>query len=161
VRVNARRSRLRSLLSPPAIEVPEGRRLARILYPITLCILGLMAALALAHPSVAPEPQAAIERVPTDTRRSERAAIDATRVVEAGRTLLETRAREQAAVAELAQRMKHVHPEARVLYVSGYADDALGRRGVDPGDEAFPAKPFTPDALARRVREILDAPGRS
>ncbi len=62
--------------------------------------------------------------------------------------------------AELVERMKHVHPEAKVLYVSGYADDALGQRGIVPGDEAFLAKPFTPEALARKVREILDAPTR-
>jgi CheY-like chemotaxis protein len=62
---------------------------------------------------------------------------------------------------ELVERMKHVHPEAKVLYVSGYADDALGQRGVVPGNEAFLAKPFTPEALARKVREILDAPTRA
>jgi signal transduction histidine kinase len=62
--------------------------------------------------------------------------------------------------AELVERMKDVHPEAKVLYVSGYADDALGERGVVPGNEAFLAKPFTPEALARKVREILDAPTR-
>jgi two-component system cell cycle sensor histidine kinase/response regulator CckA len=61
---------------------------------------------------------------------------------------------------ELVERMKHVHPEAKVLYVSGYADEALGQRGVVPGNEAFLAKPFTPEALARKVREILDAPSR-
>jgi CheY-like chemotaxis protein len=62
---------------------------------------------------------------------------------------------------ELVERMKHVHPEAKVLYISGYADEALGQRGVVPGNEAFLAKPFTPEALARKVREILDAPTRA
>jgi hypothetical protein len=40
--------------------------------------------------------------------------------------------------------------------MSGYTDDALGQHGVlDPGT-AFLQKPFEPDALARKVREVLD-----
>ena len=46
----------------------------------------------------------------------------------------------------------------RVLYMSGYTDAAITQQGIlDPGT-AFLAKPFTPDALARKVREVLDAP---
>jgi CheY-like chemotaxis protein len=49
-------------------------------------------------------------------------------------------------------------PEMRVLYVSGYADESLVHGGeLEPG-LAFLQKPFTPDALARRAREVLDAP---
>jgi PAS domain S-box-containing protein len=49
-------------------------------------------------------------------------------------------------------------PEMRVLYLSGYADESVVYQGeVEPG-LAFLQKPFTPDALARRVREVLDAP---
>jgi DNA-binding NarL/FixJ family response regulator len=44
-----------------------------------------------------------------------------------------------------------------LLFLSGYTDDALVRHGVLAKDEAFLQKPFTPDALARRVREVLDA----
>jgi CheY-like chemotaxis protein len=57
----------------------------------------------------------------------------------------------------LAERMKDVHPESRVLYVSGYADDAVARHGVQSEDAAFLAKPFTADDLSRKVREVLDA----
>src|SRR5207247_5617942 len=39
-----------------------------------------------------------------------------------------------------------------------YADDAIVRRGVLSEDAAFLQKPFTPEVLARRVREVLDAP---
>jgi two-component system cell cycle sensor histidine kinase/response regulator CckA len=57
---------------------------------------------------------------------------------------------------ELVERLKHIHPEARVLYVSGYADDAIGQHGVLTGDAAFLAKPFTANLLAEKVREVLD-----
>jgi CheY-like chemotaxis protein len=58
---------------------------------------------------------------------------------------------------ELAERFIVVHPEARVLFVSGYADDALLTR-VRGTSGAFLAKPFTPDALGKKVREVLDGP---
>ena len=47
-------------------------------------------------------------------------------------------------------------PGMKVLYVSGYADEAVARHGVlDPGT-GFLQKPFTPQALAHKVREVLD-----
>jgi hypothetical protein len=46
----------------------------------------------------------------------------------------------------------------RVLYMSGYSDDTLIRRGVVEESTAFLQKPFTPAALAHKVREVLDAP---
>jgi signal transduction histidine kinase/ActR/RegA family two-component response regulator len=50
------------------------------------------------------------------------------------------------------------HPEARVLFMSGYTDDAVVRHGVREADVSLLNKPFTPDELARRVRDVLDAP---
>ena len=50
-------------------------------------------------------------------------------------------------------------PDARILFMSGYTDDALAPLGVAAGDVAFLHKPFTPRQLADRVREVLDAAG--
>ncbi|WP_437683295.1 ATP-binding protein [Sorangium sp. So ce131] len=56
---------------------------------------------------------------------------------------------------ELAERALAIQPRARVLYMSGYADDVLA--GVDPERETVMLqKPFTPEALAQRVRDMLD-----
>jgi DNA-binding NtrC family response regulator len=57
---------------------------------------------------------------------------------------------------ELAEHVLTLRPEARVLFMSGYADDALLTR-VRGASGSFLAKPFSPDALARKIREVLDA----
>jgi PAS domain S-box-containing protein len=57
---------------------------------------------------------------------------------------------------EMAERLTALRPELRVLYMSGYLDDAVVRHGVSYGDTAFLQKPFTPDALARKAREVLE-----
>jgi CheY-like chemotaxis protein len=62
---------------------------------------------------------------------------------------------------ELAQRLQPVRPDMKVLYMSGYTDDAIVRHGVLGAGMAFLSKPFTPDALALKVREVLDTPPRS
>lgn len=59
---------------------------------------------------------------------------------------------------ELAERLMALHPEMRVLYVSGYTDDAIVRHGVSEEKIHFLQKPFTPQALAVTVREVLDLP---
>jgi signal transduction histidine kinase/ActR/RegA family two-component response regulator len=57
---------------------------------------------------------------------------------------------------ELATRLRAVRPEIRVLFISGYSDEAIGQHGrLTPG-AAFLQKPVQPDVLARVVREILD-----
>jgi PAS domain S-box-containing protein len=58
----------------------------------------------------------------------------------------------------LAQRFALIRPHARVLYVSGYTNDAVVRHGVSASEAAFIQKPFSPEALARKVREVLDSP---
>jgi two-component system cell cycle sensor histidine kinase/response regulator CckA len=61
---------------------------------------------------------------------------------------------------ELAQRVSLLHPETKVLYISGYTSDVLNRRNMLEPNTAFLQKPFTPDTLARRVRALLDAAPR-
>jgi CheY-like chemotaxis protein len=57
---------------------------------------------------------------------------------------------------DLASRLAASHAETRVLYMSGYTDDAVVLHGVLAADVSFLQKPFTIDALARKVREVLD-----
>jgi len=58
--------------------------------------------------------------------------------------------------AELAEKFRTLRPEARVLYASGYADEALGSHGLPAGGAPYLQKPFEPDDLVRRVRELLE-----
>jgi PAS domain S-box-containing protein len=60
--------------------------------------------------------------------------------------------------AALAQWLRSVDPGLRILYLSGYTDDALERSGVQPSGSSFLRKPFSADTLLRKVREILDRP---
>ncbi|MFQ5613333.1 MAG: PAS domain S-box protein, partial [Anaerolineae bacterium] len=57
---------------------------------------------------------------------------------------------------ELADRFRVARPQTRVLYASGHTDEAIARRGVLEPEMAFIQKPFSPTALARKVREVLD-----
>jgi PAS domain S-box-containing protein len=57
---------------------------------------------------------------------------------------------------KLAETLLAQHPELRVLFMSGYTDDAVVRHGVLQANTNFLQKPFTPNSLAKRVREVLD-----
>ncbi len=59
----------------------------------------------------------------------------------------------------LAERLATLRPEMAVLYMSGYSETAIAHHGVLTPGTAFLAKPFSPDSLARKVREVLDASG--
>ena len=58
---------------------------------------------------------------------------------------------------DLAERIAKERPGIRILYMSGYTDDAVVRHGIAGAGVAFLQKPFSPLALARKVREVLDA----
>jgi nitrogen-specific signal transduction histidine kinase len=58
----------------------------------------------------------------------------------------------------LAAELVAVRPAMRVLFITGYAPEAVERRGRLPEDAGLLEKPFSADQLARRVREILAAP---
>jgi PAS domain S-box-containing protein len=58
---------------------------------------------------------------------------------------------------QVAERLKASHLETRVLYTSGYADDKITSHGVLTSGTMLLCKPFTPDELASKVREVLDA----
>ena len=56
---------------------------------------------------------------------------------------------------ELALRLSALHPESKLLYISGYTDDTVVRHGILEGDMPFLQKPFLPDVLLRKVRAVL------
>ena len=58
--------------------------------------------------------------------------------------------------SELAAQLVPRHPEMKVLFTSGYTDDAITRHGILDEGVSFLGKPYAPSALARKVREVLD-----
>ena len=58
---------------------------------------------------------------------------------------------------DLVRQITPLHPESLVLYISGYTDEAIIRHGILESGAAFLQKPFLPDALVRKVREVLDS----
>jgi CheY-like chemotaxis protein len=62
---------------------------------------------------------------------------------------------------ELAELMTQERPELRVLFASGYTDDASLLHGIRTDELSFLQKPFSPADLVRRVRSLLDATVRA
>ena len=57
---------------------------------------------------------------------------------------------------ELAEELHATHPNIKVLFTSGYTGDYLSHLNTMPSGTEFLAKPYMPEALAVRVREVLD-----
>ena len=57
---------------------------------------------------------------------------------------------------ETAERLQPLYPQMKVIYMSGYTDNAIAHHGILAPGLNFLEKPFTPEGLARRVREVLD-----
>ena len=58
---------------------------------------------------------------------------------------------------ELTERIRPLRPDLRVLYMSGYTDDAILRDSILEEEIPYLQKPFSPEGLARKVREVLDS----
>ncbi len=56
----------------------------------------------------------------------------------------------------LSEQLTASYPALKVLFISGYTDETISRRGVLEEGVAFLQKPFTPSRLAHKVREVLD-----
>jgi DNA-binding NtrC family response regulator len=59
----------------------------------------------------------------------------------------------------LAEHFLTIHPETRVLYISGYPDDAVSPRQAVGAEFAFLQKPFRTEQLLGKVRDLLDLAG--
>jgi len=62
---------------------------------------------------------------------------------------------------EFVRRLRPMCPEMRVLFISGYTDEAIVHHGIEESGAAFLQKPFLPDGLARKVRQVLDSRSNS
>jgi FixJ family two-component response regulator len=60
----------------------------------------------------------------------------------------------------LAKRLLALRPHLKVLFVSGYLNDAIVRHDFLDSDFAFLQKPFTASSLAQKVRDVLDQPAQ-
>jgi two-component system cell cycle sensor histidine kinase/response regulator CckA len=58
---------------------------------------------------------------------------------------------------ELAERLETLRPGMKVLFTSGYPADTLVRHGIADASAAYLEKPYLPDELARKLRQLLDA----
>ena len=58
---------------------------------------------------------------------------------------------------DLARRLQMVHPETKVLFMSGYTDEAIVHHGIVDSHIAFIQKPFSETVLMQKIRDVLDA----
>jgi len=58
---------------------------------------------------------------------------------------------------EAADRLQPLYPQMKVIYMSGYTDNSIAHHGILVPGLNFLEKPFSPEILARKVREVLDA----
>jgi DNA-binding response OmpR family regulator len=61
---------------------------------------------------------------------------------------------------ELASRLEALRPELPLLFISGYTDDEMVRRGLIEPSSPFLSKPFTPEVLSAKVRLLLERRSR-
>jgi PAS domain S-box-containing protein len=59
---------------------------------------------------------------------------------------------------QLADRLRAIRPNLKILFVSGYSFDVIEPKGITPGDVEFLAKPFTSEALAAKIRGMIGVP---
>jgi len=62
--------------------------------------------------------------------------------------------------SELAERVRRINPGVKILFMSGYTEDKVIRDNLMAPGAAFLEKPFTPDMLTRKTREVLAAPAK-
>lgn len=60
---------------------------------------------------------------------------------------------------ELAEQLRHLRPNLKVMYMTGYTEDTVVRQGIGAAGVVCLQKPFLPDTLARKVREVLEREG--
>ena len=58
---------------------------------------------------------------------------------------------------DLAHKLRDINPRLKVLFMSGYTDDMIASHGVLAGETQLIQKPFSAEALARKLRDVLDA----
>jgi CheY-like chemotaxis protein len=58
---------------------------------------------------------------------------------------------------DLAHKLRKMNPRLKILFMSGYTDDMIASHGVLAGETQLLQKPFTAEALGRRLRGVLDA----